>query len=239
MGEAGLRREERELLQRQSADMQRQLDAIDARMQRAELQEAERRQLQRAAAALRAQQRSAQLQLDRDGAAGAAAPLPTCPASCTAGHTPPSSNGCGNDFTGKFHSWAMTAMQEATGCYTVPLVGLLNDFTGCCDKHDVCYGTCGTTQAFCDTQLGSCMEAQATLPGCDTVIGGTALTVQLLGCSHFTDAQDESVAASCQSTDAHHGCVAPCYERGGCLETAGQVRGRFPYPAYSSHGGQS
>ena len=111
MGEAGLRREERELLQRQSADMQRQLDAIDAQMQRAELQEAERRQLQRVAAALRAQQRSAQLQLDQDGGAGAAAPLPTCPASCTAGYTPPSSNGCGNALTGKFHGWAMTMMQ--------------------------------------------------------------------------------------------------------------------------------
>jgi hypothetical protein len=33
--------------------------------------------------------------------------------------------------------------------------------------------------------------------------------------------QDESVAASCQSADAHHGCVAPCQDRGACLEKAG------------------
>jgi len=39
----------------------------------------------------------------------------TCPASCV-GATPPSSNGCGNDFAGSFHSWAMQAQEEVMSC---------------------------------------------------------------------------------------------------------------------------
>ena len=71
----------------------------------------------------------------------------------------------------------------------MPLLGLLNDMTPCCDAHDLCYATCGTTQGFCDAQLGSCMRAQASMPGCDTTVDVTALLVDLLGCSAFTDAQ--------------------------------------------------
>ena len=144
----------------------------------------------------------------------------TCPASCD-GATPPSSNGCGNDFTGPFHSWATQALEDVTGCYSVPY--LMDDMQPCCDAHDICYGTCGVTQEFCDQQLHECMQSQAVLPACQTTVDTTDLTVQLLGCSHFTAAQEESVAPQCRSTDADQGCVNSCSDPHACIQTAEHV----------------
>ena len=70
------------------------------------------------------QQQRAQLRL-RDAEqqqAQGGAPPPTsgsCGAQC-AGRVQPSSNGCGTDFTGAYHSWAMNVMEWATGCYSIP-----------------------------------------------------------------------------------------------------------------------
>ena len=38
-----------------------------------------------------------------------------------------------------------------------PLLPLV-DFTGCCDAHDICYGTCGSVRSECDRGLGACMR---------------------------------------------------------------------------------
>ena len=102
----------------------------------------------------------------------------------------------------------MMALQDVTGCYSVPY--LMNDMEPCCDAHDICYGTCGMTQAFCDQQLRNCMESQASLPECQTTVDASGLTVQLLGCDHFIAAQEESVAAQCRNTDEDQGCVGSC-----------------------------
>ena len=32
------------------------------------------------------------------------------------------------------------------------------DFTYCCDRHDVCYSTCGATKAYCDEDLQKCVQ---------------------------------------------------------------------------------
>lgn len=34
------------------------------------------------------------------------------------------------------------------------------DFTGCCNDHDVCYGTCGRDKSICDKNLGDCMRGK-------------------------------------------------------------------------------
>ena len=115
----------------------------------------------------------------------------------------------------------MMALQDVTGCYSVPY--LMNDMQPCCDAHDICYGTCGMTQAFCDQQLRNCMESQASLPECQTTVDASGLTVQLLGCDHFIAAQQESVAAQCHNTDEDQGCVGSCRDEGTCLQTAEQV----------------
>ena len=41
-------------------------------------------------------------------------------------------------------------MPESNGCSTMGIkVGGEEDFTSCCDLHDVCYQTCGVTQQKC------------------------------------------------------------------------------------------
>ena len=41
-------------------------------------------------------------------------------------------------------------MPESNGCTTMGIkVGGEEDFTSCCDLHDVCYQTCGLTQQKC------------------------------------------------------------------------------------------
>ena len=32
------------------------------------------------------------------------------------------------------------------------------DMTKCCDKHDICYGTCGETRQYCDRKFRRCLE---------------------------------------------------------------------------------
>ena len=204
----------RDLSTRQ-ASIQRQLSVLGADQQR------DRQQLQHQLNALQQRQSLAQQRLDDDSSGStSSATQQTCSANC-AGRVPPSSNGCGTDFTGSFHSWAMQALEDVTGCYSVPYV--MNDMQSCCDQHDYCYGTCGVTQAFCDQQLRDCMQSQASLPECQTTIDSAGLAVQLLGCDHFVAAQEESVARQCRSTDANHGCVGSCMDEGTCFETAEQV----------------
>ncbi len=95
-----------------------------------------------------------------------------------------SSNGCG-----------------AEGGISVPgsFLGIVN-FTGCCDGHDICYGTCGKSKSLCDLGLGGCMAAM-----CQTVVSVPSLhtacvaqaglyaeAVLALGGSAFESAQDDA-----------------------------------------------
>ena len=80
------------------------------------------------------------------------------------------------------------------------------------------------TQDFCDAQLHDCMKAQATFGDCQVTIDTADLAVSVLGCGHFTTAQDESVQLSCQNTDADHGCAgSPCSDPDSCLGTAESI----------------
>ena len=64
---------------------------------------------------------------------------------------PPSTNGCGpapKDAWNKFKNWA------------IPDSALGPDFTSACDRHDICYGTCGSDKAQCDLNFLSDMRDQ-------------------------------------------------------------------------------
>ena len=213
VGQAGMRAEERAALQSSVSSLATQMGALQGQLDQLAASDREQR-------ALLHQWRAAQGRLDSAPEGQGAGP--SCDASCNTG-TPPSSNGCGNGFTGKFHSWVMTFAQELTGCTTVPY--LWNDVTSCCDNHDFCYGTCGMTQTFCDSTLISCMEAKTNLPACQTVIESTSLVVDILGCSHFEAAQAESVQPRCHSTEpaAHPGCTQPLSDVHASLQTAERV----------------
>jgi hypothetical protein len=34
-------------------------------------------------------------------------------------------------------------------------------FTPCCNQHDICYSTCGTTQKYCDVLFNNCMKKKS------------------------------------------------------------------------------
>ena len=219
---AALRSTERVALEQSVADIRAQQTALGRQI--ASLLPSEERDRQRLEHQLQAlnQRQSSNQQRLGDSASGTERMPgePLCNERCGLAQQP-SSNGCGNDFTGAFHSWAMMALQDVTGCESVPYV--LNDMSSCCDEHDLCYGTCGMSQAFCDQQLRQCMQSQASLPGCQTTIDISSLVVGALGCSYYTDAQDETVAAQCHFSDANHGCVSSCVQSGTCIEQAEQV----------------
>eukprot|EP01043_Picozoa_sp_COSAG02_P005432 COSAG02_NODE_147_length_33939_cov_6.689539_7_plen_1476_part_00 len=221
-----LRAEERTLLELTVRDIASQQALIQQQITGLSTDALDRGRLEHQLQSLTQQQSLVQQRLDDDDAPGAAGleggPVggPTCSESCE-GPVQPSSNGCGNDFTGLFNSWAMRALQTTTGCSSVPYV--MNHMEPCCDAHDICYGTCGVTQSFCDQQLRNCMQSQASLPECQTTVDASGLTVQLLGCNHFIDAQTESVSPSCHNTDENQGCVASCRDEGTCIQVAERV----------------
>lgn len=108
--------EERSRLQSQLNSMQQQLGSLDARVTGMQSQlarataaaAAQQSRLRQQMQAMQHQQRAAQGRLDSAPANPAAGP--SCDAGC-ATSTPPSSNGCGNAFTGRFHSFVMAAAQ--------------------------------------------------------------------------------------------------------------------------------
>lgn len=219
---AALRSTERAALEQSVADIRAQQTALQQRMESlSPTDQNGRRRLEHQLQALVQRQSSSQQRLG-DSASGAdrMQDEPLCNERCGLAQQP-SSNGCGTAFTGAFHSWAMMALQDVTGCASVPF--LLNDMSSCCDEHDLCYGTCGMTQAFCDQQLRECMQSQASLPECQTTVDISSLAVELLGCSYYTDAQDESVATQCHFTDGNRGCVSSCMQSGTCIEQAERV----------------
>ena len=231
MGTSGLRPEERLWLQNQLQRLDTQIESkrgqLDGRRRLAEAEGGggglDIAWLQQQLQALLQQRGAAQDQLDDPMQQGAPAPgYPSCDASC-ATDTPPSTNGCGNDFTGSFHSWAMTMAQELTGCTMVP--HLWNDVTPCCDTHDFCYGTCGMTEGFCDKQLTDCMRAKTNLPACQTVINATGLLVDVVGCSHFKPAQDACVQPQCHNTEPpdNPGCTQPLGDVRSALRTGKNI----------------
>ena len=191
LGVATMRRQERESLQQSIQQMQGQLGSLQTQMNglRAD-QDQMRSSLQRQIASIQQRQNMAQHQID---IADPSQDSAQCNGNCV--QQQPFSNGCGNDFMGSFHSWAMMVLEDTTGCPSVPWVA--NDFQPCCDTHDICYSTCGMTQEFCDQQLTQCMQATATLPECSTSIGISGFIVNTFGCDHFIEAQQQFVMPAC------------------------------------------
>ena len=50
-------------------------------------------------------------------------------------------------------------VSTSNGCGPMGLtiVGLNSDFLNCCNKHDDCYDSCGSSQTHCDSDFGRCM----------------------------------------------------------------------------------
>lgn len=84
------------------------------------------------------------------------------------------------------------------------------DFTHCCDRHDVCYSTCGMTHSFCDEDFKKCMinlcdkvfpENAACKGAANTYSMGTSL----FGADLFTEGQrDHCVCVNSDNLLSHY-----------------------------------
>jgi secretory phospholipase A2 len=87
------------------------------------------------------------------------------------------------------------------GCTAVPDAPLGYNFKPCCDKHDMCYCTCGVTReqcdlVFCGCLLGRCGTKCLWVPTpCRAAASAYCLAVKLFGESYYNRAQ---VMAGCR-----------------------------------------
>lgn len=86
---------------------------------------------------------------------------------------------------------------ESNGC-TKPAFLTVNgeeDFTHCCDRHDVCYSTCGLTQAYCDEDFRKCMHQLCEHvfphnPECKSAASTYSMGTSLFGTDLYSNEQD-------------------------------------------------
>lgn len=116
--------------------------------------------------------------------------------SCPGGATPmdnpnvePTANGCGPS--------------------ALPLAGPSFSFLQCCEQHDFCYGTCGTSKQQCDNDFYSCMYCSCqetyddffSILACEEIACTYFQAVDEFGCFSFTSGQEE--ACTCPGKSAH------------------------------------
>ncbi len=68
-------------------------------------------------------------------------------------------------------------------------------FQGCCNNHDKCYGTCGSSKSNCDSTFQTCMKRTCRsgilgLP-CRLAADAYFQAVKTFGCNPFQNAQQE------------------------------------------------
>ncbi|KNC53426.1 group XIIA secretory phospholipase A2 [Thecamonas trahens ATCC 50062] len=91
---------------------------------------------------------------------------------------------------------------EANGCGTGPMrvPETLVDFTPCCNEHDVCYHTCGSSKAACDNEFTACMDSLCHSSGLSESDVGIChaqgrifgLAVAYGGCTPYLDSQGDA-----------------------------------------------
>jgi hypothetical protein len=90
------------------------------------------------------------------------------------------------------------AMPSSNGCSKPPGMSVEGeqDFTYCCDRHDVCYATCGIDKSFCEEDFGKCMTnlcatAFPTQPNCRGAASVYQMGVTMFGGQGFMQLQEE------------------------------------------------
>jgi len=91
---------------------------------------------------------------------------------------------------------------DANGCgpSAFPFAGPSFSFLECCEQHDFCYGTCGTSKVQCDNDFYSCMacscEEEYDDPfsrfGCEQLACSYFQLVDEFGCFAFNGGQEDS-----------------------------------------------
>ena len=90
--------------------------------------------------------------------------------------TPPESNGCSKP------SFIQVNGEE--------------DFTYCCDRHDACYGMCGSDKTFCDKDFGNCMRRMCKSnfphnPECAGAAGTYEMGTMFAGQQGYAESQEQ------------------------------------------------
>ncbi|XP_023229534.1 group XIIA secretory phospholipase A2-like [Centruroides sculpturatus] len=97
---------------------------------------------------------------------------------------------------------------QGCGSYGIQVIlnlPLLKDVHKCCDKHDICYGTCMSSKFKCDSEFEKCLynkcEKQAKhlkddVRKCTGISKLFHMGVQALGCKAFLDSQAEACICS-------------------------------------------
>jgi hypothetical protein len=77
------------------------------------------------------------------------------------------------------------------------------DFTNCCNKHDLCYGTCGSDKATCDQEFKACANRQCSREEkkaeCRSTVSYYMIGLKMVECPMFTSAQE--AACDCARGD--------------------------------------
>lgn len=108
-----------------------------------------------------------------------------------------------------------TRVPESNGC-SKPAgisIGGEEDFTACCDLHDVCYESCNVDKQFCETQFASCLQnlcrtAFAHNKGCSQAAQMYAMGTTMFGGSGFATSQEEFCeCVPKEEVSAHYGSL--------------------------------
>lgn len=91
-----------------------------------------------------------------------------------------------------------TRMPESNGCSKPAGISLLGeeDFTFCCDLHDVCYETCSADKQYCENEFSKCLQnlcrtAFANNKDCPQAAQMYAMGTTMFGSGEFAKSQEE------------------------------------------------
>mmetsp|Transcript_13179 Transcript_13179/g.21850 ORF Transcript_13179/g.21850 Transcript_13179/m.21850 type:complete len:219 (-) Transcript_13179:33-689(-) len=105
----------------------------------------------------------------------------------------------------------LDALPSSNGCSKPSgiSVGGEEDFTYCCDRHDVCYSTCGISKDQCENDFGKCMKhlcksAFSSNPQCAGAAQMYQMGTTMFGGSGFTDLQNDYCVCIPKSDVASH-----------------------------------
>ena len=107
--------------------------------------------------------------------------------------TPPESNGCSKP------SFIQVNGEE--------------DFTYCCDRHDACYGMCGSDKTFCDKDFGNCMRRLCKSnfpnnPECAGAAGTYEMGTMFAGQQGYADSQEQHCICIAKDNETKDGFTA-------------------------------
>lgn len=87
---------------------------------------------------------------------------------------------------------------ESNGCSKPSFIQVKGeeDFTYCCDRHDACYATCGSSKEFCDNDFEKCMKGLCNSifsqnVACSNAASTYAMGTQMFGSNGFILSQQD------------------------------------------------